>query len=114
MVGPPVSGVPGLLSSAVQLVSALLEASLCRLSLPPHLQFFVASDPTVKTDRLWHDKYTLRTSMIPSFMTMDQSRKVGSRGPGVSAPAPSDKACLQGAGLLALSGLRSRGEVYVN
>ncbi|XP_011535764.1 gamma-tubulin complex component 3 isoform X2 [Homo sapiens] len=41
-----------------------------------HSQFFVASDPTVKTDRLWHDKYTLRKSMIPSFMTMDQSRKV--------------------------------------
>lgn len=49
---------------------------------PPHLQFFVASDPTVKTDRLWHDKYTLRTSMIPSFMTMDQCRKVGSCGLG--------------------------------
>ncbi|KAM5288975.1 gamma-tubulin complex component 3 isoform 2-T2 [Ctenodactylus gundi] len=39
-------------------------------------EFFVASDPTVKTDRLWHDKYTLRKSMIPSFMTMEQSRKV--------------------------------------
>ncbi|KAM4700413.1 gamma-tubulin complex component 3 isoform 2-T2 [Discoglossus pictus] len=39
-------------------------------------EFFVASDPTVKTDRLWHDKYSLRKSMIPSFITMDQSRKV--------------------------------------
>ncbi|XP_015219935.1 gamma-tubulin complex component 3 [Lepisosteus oculatus] len=39
-------------------------------------EFFVASDPTVKTDRLWHDKYTLRKSMIPSFITMDQARKV--------------------------------------
>uniref|UniRef100_A0A8C8VJZ5 Tubulin gamma complex associated protein 3 n=1 Tax=Pelusios castaneus TaxID=367368 RepID=A0A8C8VJZ5_9SAUR len=39
-------------------------------------EFFVASDPTVKADRLWHDKYTLRKSMIPSFITMDQSRKV--------------------------------------
>ncbi|ETE73403.1 Gamma-tubulin complex component 3, partial [Ophiophagus hannah] len=39
-------------------------------------EFFVASDPTVKTDRLWHDKYTLRKSMIPSFITMDHSRKV--------------------------------------
>ncbi|KAH0624549.1 hypothetical protein JD844_032153 [Phrynosoma platyrhinos] len=38
-------------------------------------EFFVASDPTVKTDRLWHDKYTLRKSMIPSFITMDHSRK---------------------------------------
>ncbi|XP_029114290.1 gamma-tubulin complex component 3 isoform X2 [Scleropages formosus] len=39
-------------------------------------EFFVASDPTVKTDRLWHDKYSLRKSMIPSFVTMDQARKV--------------------------------------
>ncbi|XP_043928566.1 gamma-tubulin complex component 3 [Protopterus annectens] len=39
-------------------------------------EFFVASDPTVKTDRLWHDKYTLRKSMIPSFIPMDQARKV--------------------------------------
>ncbi|MBN3282167.1 GCP3 protein, partial [Polyodon spathula] len=39
-------------------------------------EFFVASDPTVKTDRLWHDKYTLRKSMIPSFIAMDQARKV--------------------------------------
>ncbi|XP_073206141.1 gamma-tubulin complex component 3 isoform X3 [Lepidochelys kempii] len=39
-------------------------------------EFFVASDPTVKADRLWHDKYTLRKSMIPSFITMDQSKKV--------------------------------------
>uniref|UniRef100_A0A670JAI1 Tubulin gamma complex component 3 n=1 Tax=Podarcis muralis TaxID=64176 RepID=A0A670JAI1_PODMU len=39
-------------------------------------EFFVASDPAVKTDRLWHDKYTLRKSMIPSFITMDHSRKV--------------------------------------
>uniref|UniRef100_A0A2K6DJI9 Tubulin gamma complex component 3 n=1 Tax=Macaca nemestrina TaxID=9545 RepID=A0A2K6DJI9_MACNE len=47
--------------------------SLCFRTCCP---FFVASDPTVKTDRLWHDKYTLRKSMIPSFITMDQSRKV--------------------------------------
>ncbi|XP_061091101.1 gamma-tubulin complex component 3 isoform X2 [Conger conger] len=39
-------------------------------------EFFVASDPSVKTDRLWHDKYTLRKSMIPSFITMDQANKV--------------------------------------
>lgn len=36
----------------------------------------MASDPTVKTDRLWHDKYSLRKSMIPTFITMDQARKV--------------------------------------
>ncbi|XP_063734236.1 LOW QUALITY PROTEIN: gamma-tubulin complex component 3 [Eleginops maclovinus] len=39
-------------------------------------EFFVASDPNVKADRLWHDKYSLRKSMIPTFITMDQARKV--------------------------------------
>ncbi|XP_006003777.1 gamma-tubulin complex component 3 [Latimeria chalumnae] len=39
-------------------------------------EFFVAYDPSVKTDRLWHDKYSLRKSMIPSFITMDQAKKV--------------------------------------
>ena len=39
-------------------------------------QFFVAADPTVKNDRLWHDKYSLRKSMIPTFISTDQARKV--------------------------------------
>lgn len=55
----------------------LSSVSHCYLIMHFCFQFFVASDPAVKTDRLWHDKYTLRKSMIPSFMTMDQSRKVG-------------------------------------
>lgn len=40
------------------------------------LQFFVASDPTVKNDRLWHEKYGLRKSMIPNFLSTDQARRV--------------------------------------
>ncbi|XP_038049883.1 gamma-tubulin complex component 3 homolog [Patiria miniata] len=39
-------------------------------------EYFVASDPLVKEDRLWHDKYSLRKSMIPSFITMQQARKI--------------------------------------
>lgn len=39
-------------------------------------EFFVASDPTVKDDRLWHDKYSLRKSMIPSFLSTDQARRI--------------------------------------
>lgn len=45
----------------------------CRLLF---FQFFVASDPTVKNDRLWHDKYSLRKSMIPSFLSFDQAGRV--------------------------------------
>ncbi|XP_063428791.1 gamma-tubulin complex component 3 homolog isoform X1 [Mytilus trossulus] len=41
-----------------------------------HDEFFVASDPTVKNDRLWHDKYSLRKSMIPNYVTTDQARRI--------------------------------------
>ncbi|XP_078693983.1 gamma-tubulin complex component 3-like [Branchiostoma floridae x Branchiostoma belcheri] len=39
-------------------------------------EYFVASDPTVKEDRLWHDKYSLRKSMIPAFITREQADKI--------------------------------------
>ncbi|XP_039269146.2 gamma-tubulin complex component 3 homolog [Styela clava] len=39
-------------------------------------EFFVAMDPTVNNDRLWYDKYHLRQSMVPSFMTDSQARKI--------------------------------------
>lgn len=41
-----------------------------------HDEFFVASDPTVKNDRLWHDKYSLRKSMIPNFITREQANRI--------------------------------------
>ena len=39
-------------------------------------EFFVASKPSVKDDKLWHDKYSLREEMIPSFLTLDQAKKI--------------------------------------
>ncbi|XP_064615668.1 gamma-tubulin complex component 3 homolog [Liolophura sinensis] len=39
-------------------------------------EFFVASDPTVKQERLWFEKYSLRKSMIPTFMSTDQARRI--------------------------------------
>ncbi|GFS13898.1 gamma-tubulin complex component [Elysia marginata] len=39
-------------------------------------EFFVASDPTVRNEQLWHDKYSLRKSMIPSFLTMAQASRI--------------------------------------
>jgi len=39
-------------------------------------QFFVAFDPEVRDDRLWHDKYSLRTEMVPSFLSFEQAKKV--------------------------------------
>lgn len=42
----------------------------------PHHEFFIASDPTVADDRLWHDKYSIRWSMLPSFITRSQAQRV--------------------------------------
>uniref|UniRef100_A0A671PRP1 Gamma-tubulin complex component 3 homolog n=1 Tax=Sinocyclocheilus anshuiensis TaxID=1608454 RepID=A0A671PRP1_9TELE len=70
------------LAALVDYCQGYLKIVQCELGINLHLtietcvQFFVASDPTVKTDRLWHDKYSLRKSMIPAFITMDQARKV--------------------------------------
>lgn len=41
-----------------------------------HDEFFVAADPTVRNDRLWHDKYSLRKSMIPTFISTDQAKRI--------------------------------------
>ncbi|XP_055019000.1 gamma-tubulin complex component 3 [Boleophthalmus pectinirostris] len=70
-----------LIQHILSLVSHPILHCLCRWIYDGELEdtyheFFVASDPNVKTDRLWHDKYSLRKSMIPSFITMDQARKV--------------------------------------
>ncbi len=39
-------------------------------------EFFVASNPTVRDDRLWHEKYSLCEPMIPSFLTMEQAKQI--------------------------------------
>ena len=42
----------------------------------PCQEFFVASNVSVKTERLWHDKYSLRRNMVPQFITSSQASKV--------------------------------------
>lgn len=42
----------------------------------PHHEFFVAAAAGVKDELLWHDKYSLRKSMVPAFLTMDQASKI--------------------------------------
>ncbi|VEL38036.1 unnamed protein product [Protopolystoma xenopodis] len=41
----------------------------------PCQEFFVAANPTVRIERLWHDKYCLRRSMIPMFISLTQAKK---------------------------------------
>ncbi|PVD18317.1 hypothetical protein C0Q70_20866 [Pomacea canaliculata] len=73
--------VRGLIKHTLTLVSQPIYATLMRWVYDGELEdtyheFFVASDPTVKNDRLWHDKYSLRKSMIPSFLSFDQAGRI--------------------------------------
>jgi len=42
----------------------------------PYQEFFVSTDKSVGEEKLWYDKYTLRVPMIPSFITMEQAKKI--------------------------------------
>ncbi|XP_076323570.1 gamma-tubulin complex component 3 homolog isoform X1 [Tachypleus tridentatus] len=39
-------------------------------------EFFVAVNPSVPNTSLWHEKYSLRKTMIPSFLSLSQAKKV--------------------------------------
>ena len=42
----------------------------------PYQEFFVSTDKMISEEKLWYDKYTLRVPMIPSFISMDQAKKI--------------------------------------
>uniref|UniRef100_UPI00358EC143 gamma-tubulin complex component 3 isoform X2 n=1 Tax=Myxine glutinosa TaxID=7769 RepID=UPI00358EC143 len=50
----------------------------------PCQEFFVAANPAVRPERLWHDKYSLRKPMIPSFISTEQARQVLSIGKSIN------------------------------
>ncbi|KER32716.1 hypothetical protein T265_01206 [Opisthorchis viverrini] len=50
----------------------------------PYQEFFVACNPSVKKERLWHDKYSIRRQMVPSFITHAQANKILLAGKSIS------------------------------
>ncbi|XP_073830079.1 gamma-tubulin complex component 3 isoform X2 [Musca autumnalis] len=50
----------------------LLEGEIC----DPHGEFFIECFVEVGPDRLWHDKYRVRSSMLPNFVTTDMANKI--------------------------------------
>lgn len=50
----------------------------------PHSEFFIAANPEVKGDRLWHDKYYVQESLVPSFISLAQARKILATGKNIN------------------------------
>lgn len=42
----------------------------------PRKEFFIEARSDVAGDRMWHEKYQVRDSMVPSFITKAQARKI--------------------------------------
>ncbi|XP_036317961.1 gamma-tubulin complex component 3 [Rhagoletis pomonella] len=42
----------------------------------PHGEFFIECLAEVGPDRLWHDKYRVRTSMLPNFVSTEMAHKI--------------------------------------
>ncbi|KAL9883465.1 gamma-tubulin complex component 3 [Glossina fuscipes fuscipes] len=50
----------------------LLEGEIC----DPHGEFFIECLVEVGPDRLWYDKYRVRSTMLPNFVTTDLAHKI--------------------------------------
>ena len=51
----------------------------------PYGEFFVASDPAVADEaRLWFDKYSIRKSMIPKFLSLSWVKKILNTGKSIN------------------------------
>ncbi|XP_075156801.1 gamma-tubulin complex component 3 [Haematobia irritans] len=50
----------------------LLEGEIC----DPHGEFFIECLLEVGPDRLWHDKYRVRSTMLPNFVSTDMAHKI--------------------------------------
>ena len=51
----------------------------------PFTEFFIAANPKVNDEsRLWHDKYSIRRSMIPKFMGLSLGKKILATGKGLN------------------------------
>ncbi len=50
----------------------------------PYEEFFIASDPKVPAERMWQDKYSIRSSMIPKFITLSWAKKILATGKSIN------------------------------
>ncbi|KAF5284977.1 hypothetical protein FQA39_LY16842 [Lamprigera yunnana] len=50
----------------------------------PHNEFFIESRNINSAERFWHDKYNVRVSMVPSFISIDQAKKILATGKNIN------------------------------
>lgn len=50
----------------------------------PCNEFFIESKPIISAERMWHDKYIVRKSMVPSFINMEQSKRILATGKSIN------------------------------
>ncbi|XP_037090539.1 gamma-tubulin complex component 3-like, partial [Pollicipes pollicipes] len=70
-----------------------------------HKELFIAADPSVADDRLWHDKYQLRESQIPSFLTNTQARRILATGKSINFLR---QVCRDDSGIRGIESLRAK------
>lgn len=50
----------------------------------PCNEFFIEAKTIISAERLWHDKYHVRSSMVPSFITKSQAKKILATGKSIN------------------------------
>ncbi|ENN77802.1 hypothetical protein D910_12412 [Dendroctonus ponderosae] len=50
----------------------------------PCNEFFIEAKHVILAERLWHDKYIVRKSMVPSFMSMKQAKQILASGKSIN------------------------------
>lgn len=50
----------------------------------PCNEFFIEAKPIIAAERLWHDKYQVRQSMVPSFISGRQANKILATGKSIN------------------------------
>ncbi|XP_066140497.1 gamma-tubulin complex component 3 homolog isoform X1 [Euwallacea fornicatus] len=50
----------------------------------PYSEFFIETKHVVTAERLWHDKYIVRKSVVPSFINMEQAKRILATGKSIN------------------------------
>lgn len=82
---------------SVQKISAKVLLAVCRplyimmshwlldgVISDPHNEFFIEARNISSAERFWHDKYNVKTSMVPSFISTDQAKKILATGKNIN------------------------------